>query len=79
MSNHLEYGHARGARANLQPADDEDRDAILHATKATPPYPPIWQLDLVNSDGDGLALLGSRDDLISYLDRVRAHVERTAS
>ncbi|BBX82240.1 hypothetical protein [Mycolicibacterium aubagnense] len=78
MSNHLEFGEARGALANLQPADKQDREAILHATKATPPYPPIWQLNLVNSNGDGLALLGVRDDLIGYLDRVRAHVERTA-
>lgn len=75
MSNHLEYGAAQQALATVHLADKQDRKAILHATKATQPYPTIWELDLVNSDGDGLALLGSRDDLLAYLDRARAYLE----
>ncbi len=75
MSNHLESGAAQDAFATVHAADKHDRVAILHATKATKPYPKIWELDLVNSNGDGLALLGARDDLIAYLDRVRAYVE----
>ncbi|CPT78072.1 Uncharacterised protein [Mycobacteroides abscessus] len=76
MSNHLEWGHPHTALAEIRPADKHDRQDYLHAAKLQPPYPPIWQANLVNSDGDGLALIGTREALLTFLDRARAHVAR---
>ncbi|MUL78824.1 hypothetical protein [Mycolicibacterium sp. CBMA 226] len=79
MSNHLEWGHARTGLASINPAERADTDEYLDVTDAARPHPPIWQLDLVNTNGDGLALIGPADELIAYLDRVRAQVARTTA
>lgn len=76
MSNHLEWGNARDALATVQRANRQDRRDYLHAANAPTPHPPILQANLVNFDGDGLALIGTRDEILTYLDRARAHIER---
>lgn len=76
MSNHLEWGHARDALADVQQADRQDRRDYLRDAKTAPPHPPIWQANLVNLNGDGLALIGTRDELLTYLDRARAYIDR---
>lgn len=76
MSNHLEWGHARNALADVQQADAQDRREYLHAAKTASPHPAIWQANLVTFDGDGLALIGTRDELLTYLDRARAYIDR---
>jgi hypothetical protein len=73
MSDHTEWGHASEALYTLHPrelaveelrADDAD--------EITCPY----VLGLWNQAGDGLALQGSRRDLLTYLRLVIEHVER---
>ena len=41
MSNHLEWGYAREARAAVQPAEAPDRRDYRQTTKAKPPHPPV--------------------------------------
>ena len=73
MSNHTEWGHASGALYTLHPrqrAIDElrpdDEDAV------TGPF----VLGLWNESGDGLALEGTRRELLDYLAAVTEHVQR---
>lgn len=73
MSNHTEWGHAahslytlharQRAIEELQPADDDE---------ITAPF----VLGLWNESGDGLALQGTRRQILDYLGHAIAHVQR---
>lgn len=73
MSNHTEWGHASDALYTLHTREQaleellpDDEDSI------TSPY----VLGLWNGNGDGLALQGTRRELLTYLRLVIEHVER---
>jgi hypothetical protein len=73
MSNHIEWGHAAHSLYTLHPReraieelspDDED--------ELTAPF----VLGLWNENGDGVALQGTRRQLLAYLGLATAHVRR---
>ncbi|MBZ4522188.1 MULTISPECIES: hypothetical protein [Mycobacterium avium complex (MAC)] len=73
MSNHIEWGHAAHSLYTLHPReraieelqpDDED--------ELTAPF----VLGLWNENGDGLAVQGTRREILDYLGYVIAHVQR---
>lgn len=73
MSNHIEWGHAAHSLYTLHPReraieelhpDDED--------ELTAPF----VLGLWNENGDGLAVQGTRRQILDYLGHVIAHVQR---
>src|ERR1700694_1872168 len=75
MSNTTETGHARGALYNVRGANVDEVDEYNSHRDGEPTHGGLWVLDLSNEDGSGLALLGSRRELIDYLDLVTAHVK----
>lgn len=73
MSNHIEWGHAADSLYTLHPREraiekfhPEDEDAVSGP----------FVLGLWNGNGDGLALQGSRREILDYLGHVIAHVRR---
>jgi hypothetical protein len=75
MSNNTAAGHARGALYNVRAANIAEIDEYNSHREGEPTYRGLWVLDLSNEDGSGLALLGSRRELVDYLDLVTAHVK----
>lgn len=75
MSTHTESGYARTALYTVRAANISEVDEYNSYREGEPTYSGLWVLDLSNEDGDGLALLGSRRELIDYLDLVTAHVK----
>jgi hypothetical protein len=75
MSNNTETGHARAALYNVRATNVDEVDEYNSHRDGEPTHGGLWVLDLSNEDGNGLALLGSRRDLIDYLDLVIAHVK----
>jgi hypothetical protein len=73
MSDHTEWGHASEALYTLHPRERAVEELRADdADEITCPY----VLGLWNQAGDGLALQGSRRDLLTYLRLVIEHVER---
>lgn len=71
---HLECGTARAGQCDVRPdtaAHLQNESDQLHCQ----PY----VLVLSNNSGDGLAVQGSRRDLLDYLDRNHAHVAQNTS
>jgi hypothetical protein len=75
MSNNTETGHARAALYNVRATNVDEVGEYNSHRDGEPTHGGLWVLDLSNEDGNGLALLGSRRDLIDYLDLVIAHVK----
>lgn len=71
---HLEWGTAHGAQCAVHPDTaahlEHDHDQL---------YCQPYVLVLSNSAGDGLALQGSRRDLLNYLHRAHDHVAQNTS
>lgn len=73
MSNHTEWGHAAHSLYNVHPRQraieellpDDDHELTAR-----------YVLGLWNENGDGLALQGSRRELLDYLSLAAAHVQR---
>lgn len=75
MSNHTESGHARTALYTVRAANVTEVGEYNSYRDGEPTYGGLWVLDLSNEDGDGLALLGSRRELVDYLELVTTHLE----
>ena len=73
MSDHTEWGHASDALYTLHPRERAAEELRAdNAHEITCPY----VLGLWNQAGDGLALQGTRRELLTYLRLVIEHVER---
>jgi hypothetical protein len=72
MSNHIEWGHASQALYALHPAARALEELCADDEHIASPY----VLGLWNFNGDGLALEGTRRELLNYLRLVIEHVER---
>ncbi|MDT5304333.1 MAG: hypothetical protein QOG79_8072, partial [Mycobacterium sp.] len=72
MTNHTETARARGALYNVRAANLTEVDEYNAHRAGEPTHGGLWVLDLSNEDGNGLALLGSRRELVDYLDLVIA-------
>ena len=75
MSNHTQSGYASGALYTVRAANVTEVDEYNSYREGEPTRGGLWVLDLCNEDGNGLALLGSRRELIDYLELVTAHVK----
>lgn len=75
MSTHTESGYARTALYTVRAADPAEIADYNGYRDGQPTSGGLWVLDLTNEDGNGLALLGSRREIIDYLDLVIAHVK----
>jgi hypothetical protein len=73
MPNHIEWGTAADALYTLHPS--HEAVTILRATDEPDTISP-WVLGLWNGNRDGLALDGTRSQLIDYLTRVLDFVKR---
>lgn len=71
MSNHTEWGHAATALYTLHTSG-----AAAEELGANAPVHGPYVLGLWNEAGDGVALEGTRREILDYLDGVRAHVAR---
>ena len=71
MSNHTELGHAADALYTLHSATSCELDDDLDE-----PIAAGYVLGLFNCNGDGLALQGTRRQILDYLALVTAYVER---
>jgi len=73
MSDHTEWGHASEALYTLHPRERAAEELRAeNADEITCPY----VVGLWNQTGDGLALQGTRRELLTYLRLVIEHVER---
>ena len=73
MSDHTEWGHASDALYTLHPRERAAEELRAdNADEITCPY----VVGLWNQTGDGLALQGTRRELLTYLRLVIEHVER---
>ena len=73
MSDHTEWGHASEALYTLHPRERAAEELRAdNADEITCPY----VVGLWNQTGDGLALQGTRRELLTYLRQVIEHVER---
>ncbi len=73
MSDHTEWGHASEALYTLHPRERAAEEGRAeNADEITCPY----VVGLWNQTGDGLALQGTRRELLTYLRLVIEHVER---
>ena len=73
MSDHTEWGHAGDALYTLHPRERAAEELRAeNADEITCPY----VVGLWNQTGDGLALQGTRRELLTYLRQVIEHVER---
>jgi hypothetical protein len=75
MTNHTEDAYARSALYNVRPANIAEADEYDSYRDAQHTYGRIWVLDLSNEDGNGLALTGTRREILDYLDLAAAHVK----
>jgi hypothetical protein len=73
MSDHTQWGHASDALYTLHPRERAAEE--LHADDAAEITSP-YVLGLWNQNGDGLALHGTRRELLTYLRLATGHVER---
>jgi hypothetical protein len=71
MSNHTEFGHAKDALYTLHTGNAAEVEYELDE-----PIHSAYLLGLFNANGDGLALEGTRRELLDYLKLVTAYVER---
>jgi len=73
MSNHIEWGTAAGALYTLHTRQNgfEELRAVDEDDLTWPYILGLW-----NGNGDGLALQGTRREILHYLRLVTAHVER---
>ena len=71
MSNHIEWGHASIALYTLH-TPERAAEELLPQERPNGPF----VLGLWNENGDGLALQGTRREILDYLGYVTAHVER---
>jgi hypothetical protein len=73
MSDHTDWGHASDALYTLHPRERAAEELRAeNADEITCPY----VVGLWNQTGDGLALQGTRRELLTYLRQVIEHVER---
>ena len=73
MSNHIEFGHAAQGLAAIYTRDQAIEELLLEDDdEETEPF----ILCLWNLNCDGLALRGTRHELLDYLSRVISLVER---
>lgn len=73
MSNHIEWGHAAHSLYTLYPRERAIEELCpVDDDEVTAPF----VLGLWNENGDGLALQGTRRQLLDYLGLVIAHVQR---
>jgi hypothetical protein len=75
MTNRTEMAYARSALYNVRAATATEVDEYNSYREGEPTYGGLWVLDLSNEDGNGAALLGSRRELLDYLDLATAHVK----
>ncbi|OPX08356.1 hypothetical protein [Mycobacterium sp. AT1] len=75
MTHRTETAYARSALYEIRPADITEVDEYNSYRDGETTYGDIWVLDLSNEDGNGLALTGTRRELVNYLDLVAAHVK----
>ena len=68
MSNHTEWGHASAALYTLRKTNPAERHYE--------PDEPAYTLGLFNAGGDGLALQGTRREILDYLSLVTEYVKR---
>lgn len=72
MSNHYEWGKAEHALYTLYAREQAAEELHLGSGEVTHP----WVLGLWNENGDGVALQGTRSQLLHYLRLVTEHVAR---
>ena len=75
MTKTTEAAYARSALYDIRAATVTEVDEYNSHRDGDPTYAGIWVLDLSNEDGNGLALTGTRRELLEYLDLVTAHVK----
>ena len=75
MSTHTDSGYARTALYTVRAAQPAEINDYNGYRDGQPIDGGLWVLDLSNDDGDGLALLGSRRELVDYLELVTAHLK----
>lgn len=75
MTDRTETAYARSALYTIRAANVTEVDEYSSYRDGEPTCGGLWVLDLSNEDGNGLALVGSRRELIDYLDLVVAHVK----
>lgn len=73
MSNHIEWGHAAHSLYTLHPRERAIEE--LHPVDEDALTAP-FVLGLWNENGDGLAVQGTRREILYYLGYVIAHVQR---
>lgn len=72
MSNNYEWGLADGALYEIRTREKAIEELLPEDEEITKPY----VLGLWNSNGDGLALQGTRREIVEYLSLAIAHVKR---
>ena len=75
MTHRTETAYARSALYEIRPANITEVDEYNSHRDGETTSGDIWVLDLSNEDGNGLALTGTRRELVDYLDLVAAHVK----
>ena len=72
MGNHIEYGTAKEGLFTLHPRSQALEELHLQPGEVSAP----WVLGLWNANGDGVALEGTRAEVLDFLTLARAHVAR---